>query len=93
LDVSLSSAERDGRRGVEAQFADTGPGVPEALREQIFNPMMTTKKSGVGLGLAIVSKIVDEHRGAIELCRTAGGACFVVFLPAAPPAASVSGAA
>jgi signal transduction histidine kinase len=83
LRVSISGAERGGRPGVEVRIADSGPGVPAELREQIFNPFMTTKKSGVGLGLAIVSTIVDEHRGSIELAGGTSGACFVIFLPAA----------
>jgi nitrogen-specific signal transduction histidine kinase len=90
LRVSLSAANRAGRRGVEARVEDTGPGVPSELREQIFNPMMTTKKSGVGLGLAIVSKIVDEHRGSIELCHTSIGACFIVFLPVASSSGAIA---
>ena len=45
------------------EIEDSGPGVPPELKEQIFNPFVTTKKSGVGLGLAIVSKIVDAHGG------------------------------
>jgi nitrogen-specific signal transduction histidine kinase len=66
----------------EARVEDSGPGVPAALREQIFNPMMTTKKSGVGLGLAIVSKIVDEHHGTIRLEKSEEkGAGFVIFFP------------
>src|SRR6202451_27786 len=55
VDVRKSSAEsRDGGRrdGVEVRIADTGPGIPLQLREQIFNPFVTTKKSGVGLGLS-----------------------------------------
>jgi signal transduction histidine kinase len=85
-----------GERGVEIRFADTGPGVPLEMREQIFNPFVTTKKAGVGLGLAIVSKIVDEHHGKLHLGEAAadgagavpggetGGASFTVFFPAAP---------
>ena len=46
---------------------DSGPGVPPELREQIFNPFFTSKKDGVGLGLSIVAKIVDDHRGTIRL--------------------------
>src|ERR1700722_5058685 len=49
----------DGRGGVEVRIEDTGPGIPAELREQIFNPFVTTKKTGVGLGLSIVSKIID----------------------------------
>ena len=79
------------------RIEDTGPGIPPELREQIFNPFVTTKKSGVGLGLSIVSKIIDGHHGSIRIessgqCRrrrrskpgNAGpGAHFVMFFPAA----------
>jgi signal transduction histidine kinase len=86
LRVAIRSAQHDRAVGVEIRFADTGPGVPEELREQIFNPFVTSKKGGVGLGLAIVSKIVDEHHGVLRLEPAAGsGACFSIFLPAAPP--------
>jgi len=72
----------DGKRGVEITFQDTGPGIPAELREQIFNPFFTTKETGVGLGLSIVSKIVDDHRGWIRVTSEPGkGACFQVFLP------------
>ena len=72
----------DGNAGVEITFQDTGPGIPAELHEQIFNPFFTTKETGVGLGLSIVSKIVDDHRGWIRLTSEPGkGACFQVFLP------------
>jgi signal transduction histidine kinase len=83
LQISLHRAERSGRPGVEAAVADNGPGVSAELREQIFNPFFTTKKSGVGLGLSIVSKIVDEHHGALELAPAASGARFILFFPLA----------
>jgi signal transduction histidine kinase len=73
----------DGKGGVEITFQDTGPGIPAALRQQIFNPFFTTKESGVGLGLSIVSKIVDDHHGWIRVTSEPGkGANFQVFLPA-----------
>jgi nitrogen-specific signal transduction histidine kinase len=86
---------RDGANteGVEIRIADSGPGIPQELREQIFNPFVTTKKSGVGLGLSIVSKIIDGHHGSIRIeasnddgtapAHKHSGACFVIFLPAA----------
>jgi len=56
------------------------------LREQIFNPFFTSKKDGVGLGLSIVAKIVDDHRGTIRLdSDTTKGARFRVFFPQAAP--------
>ena len=82
LRVEVRRARREGREGVEARLADTGPGVPEELREEIFNPFVTTKKSGVGLGLSIVSKIVDGHHGSIRVDnRPQGGAVFTLFFP------------
>ena len=76
---------RAGREGVEVGIEDTGPGVPLELREQIFNPFVTTKKTGVGLGLSIVSKIMDGHHGSIRVENVAGnrGARFVMFFPQA----------
>ena len=85
-----SVRERNNVDGVEVRIADTGPGIPPDLREQIFNPFVTTKKTGVGLGLSIVSKIVDGHHGSVRI-EDAGnsgdgqkgpGACFVIFFPA-----------
>jgi signal transduction histidine kinase len=83
LQVSVTREYSDGRNGIEIAFADTGPGVPPELREQIFNPFFTTKNGGVGLGLSIVSKIVDDHGGWIRVDPNGGrGACFRVFFPA-----------
>ena len=92
LRVELSSSSANGIPGVEIRIQDTGPGIPEDLREQIFNPFVTTKKTGVGLGLSIVSKIIDEHHGSIRLESSANqGACFVIFLPAAEQPAEKEG--
>jgi nitrogen-specific signal transduction histidine kinase len=81
LSISTTSAARNGAPGVEVQIADSGPGIPAYLRDQIFNPFVTTKKTGVGLGLSIVAKIVDEHRGSIQLTGGDRGASFSVFFP------------
>jgi two-component system sensor histidine kinase AtoS len=82
LRVDVQPATQNGREGVELRLADTGPGVPEELREEIFNPFVTTKKTGVGLGLSIVSKIVDGHHGSIRVENVLeGGAVFTMFFP------------
>jgi two-component system, NtrC family, sensor histidine kinase HydH len=85
LHLSAAAARSADREGVEVRIEDTGPGIPEKLREQIFNPFVTTKKTGVGLGLSIVSRIVDGHHGTIRV-ETGGqnenhGASFVLFFP------------
>ena len=77
------ASEGNGER-VVAEIEDSGPGVAPELKEQIFNPFFTTKKTGVGLGLAIVSKIVDAHGGQLTLSSQPGrGACFRLAFPAA----------
>src|ERR1035437_9598294 len=82
LRVEVQPATQNDREGVELRLADTGPGVPEELREEIFNPFVTTKKTGVGLGLSIVSKIVDGHHGSIHVENApGGGAEFTLFFP------------
>jgi two-component system, NtrC family, sensor histidine kinase HydH len=85
LRVRLRASDEKGREnGVVVEIEDSGPGVPPELKEQIFNPFVTTKKSGVGLGLAIVSKIVDAHGGSLKLVSEPGhGACFRVEFPVA----------
>jgi signal transduction histidine kinase len=94
LRVEIAPAQRDGGSGVEVTFRDTGPGIPPDLCQQIFNPFFTTKKDGLGLGLSLVSKIVDEHRGSLHVESRAGhGACFHVFLPIAGKVQSEGGAA
>jgi C4-dicarboxylate-specific signal transduction histidine kinase len=82
--LSIAPEESNGSEGVRVIVEDTGPGVPPELREQIFNPFFTSKKDGVGLGLSIVAKIVDDHRGTIRLEEnTPRGARFHVFFPTA----------
>lgn len=86
LRVSIAREDSNGEPGVGVVVEDTGPGVPAELREQIFNPFFTSKKDGVGLGLSIVAKIVDDHRGTIHLeDNPPHGARFHVFFPQAGP--------
>src|ERR1019366_1827496 len=82
LRVEVRTTTLNDCEGVELRLADTGPGVPNELREEIFNPFVTTKKTGVGLGLSIVSKIVDGHHGSIHVENAPeGGAVFTLFFP------------
>src|SRR6267142_2171343 len=86
LRLSIAREISNGESGVGVIVEDSGAGVPPELREQIFNPFFTSKKDGVGLGLSIVAKIVDDHRGTIRLdSDTTKGARFRVFFPQAAP--------
>jgi two-component system, NtrC family, sensor histidine kinase HydH len=84
LKLAIAAENSGGRDGVAVLVEDSGPGVPPELREQIFNPFFTSKKDGVGLGLAIVAKILDEHGGSIRLEDSPRGARFRVFIPCEP---------
>ncbi len=64
------------------RIQDTGPGIPLAIQDDIFNPFFTTKDEGTGLGLSICFNIISEHGGCLALDRQKGqGACFTITLP------------
>jgi signal transduction histidine kinase len=65
------------------QVADSGPGIPDSIRERLFEPFVSSKESGTGLGLTICRRIVEQHGGTIVAAnRPEGGAVFSVRLPA-----------
>ncbi len=76
-------ASSEGPR-VWVEVSDTGPGIPEEVRDRIFLPFVTSKDEGTGLGLAIVHKIVVLHEGSVEVDSGSAGTTFRVVLPAAP---------
>lgn len=94
LRLAVAKTRRANREGVEVRIEDTGPGIPPELREQIFNPFVTTKKTGVGLGLSIVSRIIDGHHGTIRVEKNGeadhAGARFVIFFPASEKGANAA---
>jgi PAS domain S-box-containing protein len=71
-----------GKRWLEMEVTDRGPGYPQTVLEKPFEPYVTFKTNGSGLGLAICRKIVAEHDGRITIYNpTAGGACTTIILP------------
>ena len=67
---------------IEIGVADTGPGIPDDIREKIFEPLFSTKSIGVGLGLSIVEDIMAEHRGGVDIASEPGkGTEVVLWLP------------
>ena len=77
---------------VRIAISDQGIGIAPDIREKIFDPFFSTKKSGSGLGLAITHSIVSKHRGHIEVeSRPGEGAVFTIYLPAAGEVAVESG--
>jgi len=86
-DVVVTTRYRQPRPGAPAPDArleisvhDDGPGVPEALRDAVFNPFVTGKPAGEGLGLALVARIADIHGGGVEFDSRPGRTVFHLYL-------------
>jgi two-component system sensor histidine kinase HydH len=76
---------------VELVVEDSGPGVDPDARRRLFEPLVTTKAKGIGLGLALVKRIVERHGGEVSHApRDGAGARFVVRLPLAAADGSIA---
>ena len=83
LTVDVALVDGVGGRMVALSVSDTGPGVPERLRERVFDPYFTTRRDGTGLGLASSYWILRRHGGDLLLTDAkGGGACFRMLVPA-----------
>jgi len=83
ITIACDAVKDGGRPMVRVRIVDDGPGIPDNVRPNIFEPFYTTKKSGFGLGLPNARKIVEQHNGSIYLGRKRGrGTSFVVLIPA-----------
>ncbi len=83
--IQLSAIASADERQVVLAVEDEGPGVPEHLRQQIFEPFYTTRSNGTGLGLAVVQAVATSHNGIARcLLGTSGGARFELVLPVCP---------
>ena len=85
--VVISTTFDRGRNRIAIAIDDNGPGIPEAIREKIFEPFFSTKGSkGTGLGLAVTRKVVREHGGEMLLDSEEGkGTTFTIWLPHMAP--------
>lgn len=82
--IETRTIEDDGKKFIEIEFTDTGPGIPEEIKDRIFEPFFTTKPTGkgTGLGLSVSYGIIKKHKGEIFVKSEYGrGASFFVRLP------------
>ncbi len=89
LQTSLTT-EQNGKASeqVTVVIADTGPGIPAEVQQQVFEPFFTTKTRGTGLGLTVARRIIEEHGGTIKIySQAAQGTCFMISLPVTRKAA------
>jgi two-component system sensor histidine kinase FlrB len=88
--IRLSARRKGG--DVVLAVADDGPGVPNALRERVFEPFFTTRSDGTGLGLAVVRSVVSAHGGSVVVAQTSdAGSVFEIRLPEARSATALPG--
>jgi len=95
-EIIIATAYRHGRRftpvgggrplqvPLMVSITDNGAGIPEELKAHLFDPFVTTKRNGTGLGLALVAKVIGDHGGIIEFDSQPRKTVFRVFLPMAP---------
>ncbi len=89
--TAFAATTPGGDPAVALAVSDTGPGIPDDIRERMFNPFFTTRAAGTGLGLAIVHRIVDAHGGAVRVHNRpatesdSGGATIEILFPTRTP--------
>jgi len=81
IERGLTVGRQRHRLAARIDIEDNGPGIPAALREQIFYPMVTGRPEGTGLGLSIAQEIVLRHDGLIEVASEPGRTVFSIYLP------------
>lgn len=89
--LRLAAPGSDSRRHLPlmVSVADNGAGIPEDLKPHLFDPFVTTKRNGTGLGLALVAKVIGDHGGVIEFDSQPRRTVFRVFLPILAPSGAM----
>ncbi len=77
----VTLARRRFRHAVQIDICDNGPGIPENMRERVFQPLISGREGGSGLGLTIAHNFITQHRGAITFDSVPGCTCFTLLLP------------
>ncbi len=85
-EMSLRLRRKDGTASLplQVEIIDNGPGLPPEIAQDIFDPFVSGRENGTGLGLALVSKIVSDHEGWISVDSVPGRTVFRISLPVAP---------
>ncbi len=82
---SVAVACQGDEEGVRIEISDSGPGPPPHLAERLFDPFVTGKPDGIGLGLAVARRLIHAHGGSLHWQRRQGRTCFTIRLPRTPP--------
>lgn len=69
------------RQAIQIQIIDNGPGIPDAIREKIFYPLVSGREGGSGMGLTLAQTLINQHQGTIECDSRPGYTCFTLLLP------------
>lgn len=77
----VTVSRRRFRHAVQLDICDNGPGIPENMRERVFQPLVSGREGGSGLGLTIAHNFVTQHQGAITFESVPGRTCFTLLLP------------
>ena len=77
----VTLARRRYRHAVQVEIIDNGPGIPESMRERVFQPLISGREGGSGLGLTIAHNFVTQHNGAITFVSVPGHTSFKLLLP------------
>jgi two-component system nitrogen regulation sensor histidine kinase GlnL len=77
----VTLAKKRYRVAIKLQIIDNGPGIPDAIRERIFYPLVSGREGGSGLGLTLAQNFITQHHGMIECESQPGRTCFTILLP------------
>ena len=86
----VTLVKRHYRLALELQVIDNGPGIPDAIRDRIFYPLVSGRENGSGLGLTLAQSFVQQHGGTIDVSSRPGNTTFSICLPLNPERAATA---